>query len=396
MIKNTVIEFFDKEPIANISACLRYQFERVIFVGFSEWNHTDEYKAVKYFLQKDEIGVKEVTYYELAPHSFVSTTQKLEKIIENEMEQNRQCFFDITGGEEIALVAIGRLLQKYDLPLHQVNVESGSIDLLHCPDAYAAVAGRNYQLSVEEYLNLHCAVIDYSKQKEEKILSVDDTWKEEIYSLFPVVKNAGLNWNRFCKITQQMEEDDYDDCVYGQIGQLLNKQGNAGANQREKLTRRSFITLLQQLEKINWIRALAYDANDIRFEFPSERHKRVLTTEGACLEAYVGYRMLEEENVTDCMVGVSLDWEQGGIQRRNIIEEDDVLNEIDVIAMYQNTPVFISCKNNVVKTNQPLYELDTIVNRFGGEYAIRILAAPNGVTDAIRNRAEEMKIRINR
>ena len=153
MIKNTVIEFFDKEPIANISACLRYQFERVIFVGFSEWNHTDEYKAVKYFLQKDEIGVKEVTYYELAPHSFVSTTQKLKKIIENEMEQNRQCFFDITGGEEIALVAIGRLLQKYDLPLHQVNVESGSIDLLHCPDAYAAVAGRNYQLSVEEYLN---------------------------------------------------------------------------------------------------------------------------------------------------------------------------------------------------------------------------------------------------
>ena len=83
MIKNTVIEFYDKEPIANISACLRYQFERVIFVGFSDWNHTDEYKAVKYFLQKDEIGVKEVTYYELAPHSFVSTTQKLEKIIEN-------------------------------------------------------------------------------------------------------------------------------------------------------------------------------------------------------------------------------------------------------------------------------------------------------------------------
>ena len=73
-----------------------------------------------------------------------------------------------------------------------------------------------------------------------------------------------------------------------------------------------------------------------------------------------------------------------------------MLNEIDVIAMYQNIPVFISCKNNVVKTNQPLYELDTIVNRFGGEYAIRILAAPNGVTDAIRNRAEEMNIRINR
>ena len=46
MIKNTVIEFYDEEPIANISACLRYKFERVIFVGFSEWNNTDDYSKI--------------------------------------------------------------------------------------------------------------------------------------------------------------------------------------------------------------------------------------------------------------------------------------------------------------------------------------------------------------
>lgn len=104
---------------------------------------------------------------------------------------------------------------------------------------------------------------------------------------------------------------------------------------------------------------------------------------------------MEDSDVTDCMVGVSLDWEQGGIQRQSLIEEDDVLNEIDVIAMRNNVPIFISCKNNIVKTNQPLYELDTVANRFGCEKGIRILAAPNGVTEAIRNRAEEMNIRIN-
>ena len=80
MIKNTVIEFYDEEPIANISACLRYKFERVIFVGFSEWNNTDEYKAVKHFLQKDEIGVKEVMYYELTPNSLANSTQKIKKL----------------------------------------------------------------------------------------------------------------------------------------------------------------------------------------------------------------------------------------------------------------------------------------------------------------------------
>ncbi|MCI7493396.1 MAG: DUF1887 family CARF protein [Lachnobacterium sp.] len=395
MIKNTVIEFYDEEPIANISACLRYKFERVIFVGFSEWNNTDEYKAVKHFLQKDEIGVKEVMYYELTPNSLANSTQKIKKIIENEIEQGRQCFFDITGGEEIALVAIGILMQQYDLPLHQINIASGGIDLLHRPDAYSALSRRNYQLSVEEYLNLHCAVIDYSKQKGEKKLSLDDDWRQEIYNLFEIVKKMGLCWNRFCKITQQMEDEDYDGCVNGQINDLLKKQGKLGVNQFEKLTRKSFIVLLKQLEKISWITNLAYDSNVVRFEYPSDRHRNVLTTEGACLEAYVGYRMMEDSDVTDCMVGVSLDWEQGGIQRQSLIEEDDVLNEIDVIAMRNNVPIFISCKNNIVKTNQPLYELDTVANRFGCEKGIRILAAPNGVTEAIRNRAEEMNIRIN-
>ena len=92
-----------------------------------------------------------------------------------------------------------------------------------------------------------------------------------------------------------------------------------------------------------------------------------------------------------CEAGVHIDWDGKRSER-------DVLNEIDVIAIKGNVPIFISCKNGRLGKTQSLhalYELDTVTSRFGGKYAKMIMIAPQGLyseTDFLR--AEEMGIEV--
>lgn len=73
-------------------------------------------------------------------------------------------------------------------------------------------------------------------------------------------------------------------------------------------------------------------------------------------------------------------------------EADDVLNEIDILYMRNNIPTFVSCKNQEVSKNMPLYELETVADRFGGENVRKVLVAAEGFLPAIKNRADEMGI----
>ena len=70
----------------------------------------------------------------------------------------------------------------------------------------------------------------------------------------------------------------------------------------------------------------------------------------------------------DVKVGVLIDWDT---------DESDAastLNEIDVLAMKDTIPVFISCKSGIFDTNE-LYKLKSVASRFGDDYAKCVLVA---------------------
>ena len=66
-----------------------------------------------------------------------------------------------------------------------------------------------------------------------------------------------------------------------------------------------------------------------------------------------------------------------------------------VLLMHGLTPVFISCKNGDVEEEE-LYKLNTVAERFGGEYAKRVLVATSIPQTAagqyLRQRIRDMKI----
>ncbi|MBQ4111623.1 MAG: hypothetical protein IJD38_02385 [Clostridia bacterium] len=74
------------------------------------------------------------------------------------------------------------------------------------------------------------------------------------------------------------------------------------------------------------------------------------------------------------------------------------MNEIDVIAMRDAVPIFISCKNGWFTVDE-LYKFRTVADRFGYGYAIMILVMTDpeklGYTDEyIQTRAKDMGIRV--
>ena len=69
-------------------------------------------------------------------------------------------------------------------------------------------------------------------------------------------------------------------------------------------------------------------------------------------------------------MGVKIDWDGAIPESRYAFT--GTRNEIDVLLMHGATPLFVSCKNGDVKTEE-LYKLHTVATRFGGPYAKKML-----------------------
>ena len=99
----------------------------------------------------------------------------------------------------------------------------------------------------------------------------------------------------------------------------------------------------------------------------------------------------------DVCNGVKIDWD-GKFHDEDTENIYDTENEIDLLMMHNMVPVFVSCKNGFVDANE-LYKLNTVAQRFGGQYAKKILVAtsiPKNSEAAkyLRQRARDMQIRL--
>lgn len=104
---------------------------------------------------------------------------------------------------------------------------------------------------------------------------------------------------------------------------------------------------------------------------------------------------LGNKTYNDVMNGVCIDWD-GEIHT----DEDayDTENEIDVMMMHGIVPVFVSCKNGIVGIDE-LYKLNSVAEKFGGQYAKKVLVATaldsaTTFDEYFRQRAKDMGIRL--
>lgn len=394
----TVVEFFDGVSIDNMASCLAIKPDKIIFIGENKPMKKQEdayYRLVK----SQDINVK-FDYKPINKNSVEQIVSVLTEIVAEE----EYCAFDLTGGEDLVLFAMGIVFERYKntgkIQMHRFNIRTGVV--YDCDSDGTLPDVEQPKLTVKENIMLYGGtIVSYDGEKGTYDWAFDDGFKSDLKEMWDICKvNPGL-WNSqigtFAGIAEinNLEDGELDVFVKkSQIEELMKKQKN-------KFT--WVPGIINAFRKKGFIIDLVDSEEIISFAFKNEQVKLCLTKEGTLLElmVFLYAKSAKEKDGSlrydDAVNGAYIDWDS---TLHDITDDEkDTENEIDVVLMKGLVPVFISCKNGYVDETE-LYKLNTVAEKFGGPYAQKVLVATYfGKSSAeghkyFVQRAKDMKIQL--
>ena len=395
-----LVEFFEKDAIENICSSLVSAPEKVIFIGPNKKlmaAHAAKYEGVL-----SDRGVNtEFSVKAVGKNNLQSIIDVLSALV----EENTECVFDLTGGDELYLTALGVVYERYKstgkIKLHRFSVASNTI--IDCDqDGSTISSGRAPQLSVEENIRIYGGDIVYNKSGRAKTTAryeMTDSLRSDINGIWSVCRTGSRFWNAFTAVIGEAAH-------LGAKGEL---SASINAEAFDKICRKNGIgydlirKLFNELSANGLILLFTSDDTSVSFTFKNELIKQCLTVAGKALEMKVfaaasdAYEDDGSKTYNDVMTGVVIDWDGELHPEPGNTNEYDTENEIDVMMMHGMVPVFVSCKNGGTDADE-LYKLQSVAARFGGKYAKKVLIATSlddsDKSNYIRQRAEDMEIRL--
>lgn len=383
---NVDIEFFSDDPMDNVLSCLKFDFPKVIFLGYAEEDMDRAAKStVAAFLKSEKIGVKSLEFIALPEGKLDKIEAALIDIVQRETAAGNQCYFDLTGGEELALAAAGVVSDELDVPMHEIDLLEDEVRIQARPELYTDLTKRDYRLNIEEYLNLHEGVVEVHMLKKKNKNHRSPERKARIQLLYKVANEMGKKWNRICLALAKLCSGQ------GETIYAVEKELKAAARVIHEPVE-VFWDNLEQLQQKGVLKRCVWEGAMATVEFYDGQDREILCDPGAVLEHMTYWQVMEDPEVNDCVIGYHINWVGEGDPMSVYEPGPDVVNEVDVIYMRKNIPTFISCKNKLVEGNHPLYELETVADRFGGTLVRKVLVVKGGITKGTAERAQEMDI----
>ncbi len=396
----TYIEFFDKVATKNVGACLTYVPDRVVFIG-------DNAKLMKRHIENYQ-RVFKARGYDI-DFSFKTMSQSnldnAVKLLSELVETYDDCVFDVTGGEEILMLALGIVYARYpekNIQIHKVNLRSNAIydydkdgtTVYHMPP----------KLSVEENVRIFGGDVVYGAIHEEKTYRWDlnPDFLNDIRLMWDICKGNVRYWNTQIGVFAAADavgsvSEDGLTTVASRAALEHHLQRRGAKYKKAKgivacLLKHGLLTCFED-----------EDGLSMTVTYKNEQVKKCLTKAGQALEMKVyvtAKEMLDEDGVPvydDALNGVVIDWD-GHCHDEETEALYDTENEVDVLLMHDVVPVFVSCKNGAV-TSDELYKLDAVAKRFGGQHSKRVLVATaldcmKEAGEYLRQRAMDMNIRV--
>ena len=387
-----IVEFFDKVSLENIFGALMCRPERVIFVGpgIEKMEHVAErYRAI---LTNKGINT-ELSCVGVSKNNLSAIVDKLSEIVE---EYKQECIFDLTGGEDLYLVAVGIIIQKYGntVQCHRFNFMNDR--LIDCDADGKTLEVKSFDISVEDSISIYGG--DVVAESDTEFFTYDwdfnSDFISDIEAMWEICKKNPKLWNsQINTFGTILDSFDMEASLVISFDQQV-----ADDMLYEKRVRYTLLPwMLRDLQREGLITSLYID-DKVSFKFKNEQVKKCLTVAGQILELFIASRLilLKDEDGSplyhDVKVGTVIRWGQPDNEY-----DTPTINEIDVIAMKGAIPIFISCKNGFFDNNE-LYKLNTVAERFGNKYAKKVLVAtdmdklgPNA--DYLIARMDDMGIR---
>lgn len=391
----TLIEFFEKNATENICSSLTRAPERVIFIGDNAklmQKHAARYKAVLSARGSD---------VEFICHAV--NKNKMQTIVDaltGYIERYDDIVFDLTGGEELYLVATGIVFERFkhkNIQMHRFNIKKGTV-VDGDGDGNTILTEDAPKLTVEENIRIWGGGVVYDEQREDATYRWDmnDDFKKDINTMWDICRGDVGKWNTQIGIfnaAQALSDEPHALTITVSIDMLREEVELRGGKYWYSRT------IVDALERAGLIRIFNY-GDQFCITYKNEQVKRCLTVSGLVLEMKVYLVALEAREkdgratYNDVMNGVYIDWD-GEIHDEPY--KYDTKNEIDVIMMRGMVPIFVSCKNGYIDMEE-LYKLTAVADRFGGKYSKKVLVATAldnlDRCNYIRQRAEDMGIHL--
>lgn len=379
----TYVEFFDKPFIENICVSLIKMPDRIILIGGDKSvleKHKERYE--KLFLargKKTEFILKGINKNNL--NNIVECLSDIVLTFDD-------CAFDLTGGGELYLTAMGIVFERYkdkNIQMHRFNIKSNK--LIDC-DADGNTINSDELPTISVYENIAVyggSVLHFDgdiKACEDKSFyeSVSDMW--EICKKNPKIWNTRVSFFEYLMSLSYAEKDGLHFEVDIKKAQMTTS----------KTPDKKFLANLMSKGLITY--ELSEDS--LKIDFKNDTVKRCLLKSGQLLEFKVllAAARAKDKNgkfiYTDALSGVFIDWD--GVKKENVPNTE---NEVDIVLMRGAIPVFISCKNGYTDVDE-LYKLHTVAENFGGEYSVKALIAGSvsELSNAVKHRGIDMGIKI--
>lgn len=379
----TLIELYDKARIENIAGALLARADKLILVG-DQRKEMERSKPIYEELILRRGRRTEVSFVSVNKNNLGNIVDKLSEVI----GENDDCIIDLTGGDDLFLVAAGVLIERYGsrVKCHRFNLKNSTVT--DCDADGNTVGVDSFDISVEENIRLYGGKIVDSGYA----FVFDDELNRDVSAIWSIAKRDLRYWN-YCSLTLKGIIEHYGSedglrirySVADATAALRSKGGNYGIR----------ADFLDSLEAAGLIHSLQNGEN-VSFTFKNDAVMDILSVPGKMLEVAVASALSKIKDAdgnpmyNDVRVGVIIDWSTES-------EDAPTLNEIDVLAMKDAIPIFISCKSGIFDANE-LYKLKTVATRFGEKYAKGVIVftspeALRGNLEYIRGRADDMGIR---
>ena len=397
----TYVEFFDKNSIENICACLCYAPNRVVLIGDNEALIN---RYIKYYEEIFSSRGNNIEF--LCKTVSKNRLDCIVTLLTEIVDTYDDCVFDITGGCEMYNLALGIVCSKYSgraLNIHRINLSNNMV--YDCDKDGNTISNEMSALSISENVKAYGGKVVYGDIEDEKatyLWALSDDFKKDIDLIWNICKKDVRYWNvqinvfdAMCNVGRKSEDGTTITASREAVERYLKKKG-------EKYKKAKGI--ISYLRKNGLITCFDDETtSDIIVSFKDDQIKKILTTAGKILElkTYLLAKDLKDKNgspiYNDALNGVFIDWD-GVLHDEKKEGIYDTENEIDVFLMHGAVPMFISCKNGFVDSNE-LYKLETVATRFGGDYAKKILVTTSldSLGDKgkyVRQRANDMKIKL--
>ncbi len=405
------IEFYDQNAVENVCSSLSTKAERVYILGGNK--KAVQKCCVRYTGLLEERGIHTEFYpVNISKNKLKSLIKSLLLIIKKEEE----CCIDLTGGDDLCLVAAGYIAgyvkAKYPdkvIQMHRFNIRTNAVD--DCDgDGNVISTIPAPQLRVDENIRVYGADIAPGHHNNNR-WKLTESDVEDIKRIWEICATDTTNWNCFVSDVEKAEKCKSDNSsklkIFSGIQEIKRLNGGNdcfSGNAMSVIRKRLNENRLVRIEE-------SKDRSVLKITYKSEIVRQCLIKSGNALEMLVYAMALEAEDkgkkvYNDVMHSVYVDWDgeihpdkksksnkESQPDQKN--EKVDCFNEIDIVAMKNLTPVFISCKNGAVNQEE-LYKLYTVANHLGGKYAKKVLVTASLVDSAerFRQRAKDLGITI--